>query len=1299
VGGVIKMVMAMRHGLLPKTLHVDRPSTQVDWSAGEVSLLTEARPWLRNGRPRRAGVSSFGVSGTNAHLILEEASSPEQGEAGASDGGSAGGAQDVGVVPFVLSASGRESLRAQAARLHSFVSARESISMGDVGSSLATRATHENRAVVLGNEPSELLAGLAALAAGEGRPNVLEGAVAAAAAGRLAFLFTGQGAQRVGMGSELYMAFPRFASALEEVCARLDAELGGSLLDVLFATEGSPLAEQLDDTMFTQAGLFALEVALFRLLEGLGVTPAYLIGHSIGELAAGHVAGVFALEDACRLVAARGRLMSALPRDGAMIAVQASPQEAAESLAGLEDRVSVAAVNGPSSVVLSGEEEALLEVAAEWERRGRKLKRLRVSHAFHSPLMEQMLEQFGEVARGISYAPPRIPIVSNLTGRPAVEELSSSEYWIRQVRETVRFAEGIGWLGSQGIGSFLEIGPDGVLSAMARDCLSAAPDGTASASFAVAVLRAGRPEALSLLSALAEVWTRGGPVDWGAVFGGEGSPLPDMPTYAFQRRRYWLGGASGDTSSHSPAGAIADQPVLGAETRFWEAVEGEELEDLAQVLGLEGEHPRSSLGAVLPSLSSWHRQSRERSTVSRWCYGVDWKPLALAPASALSGTWLMILPTAAGSEQEWFATLAASLGARCERLVAVHVDGAAGREEIARALREALDELGDEREVRSVVSLLALQEEPLSTHPSVPAGLAGTVALAQALDDLTLPAPVWLLTRSAVSVAPSERLCSPTQAQVWGLGRVLGLERPQRLGGSIDLPATLDERVLTLLAGVLDGAGSEDQVAVRGAGVFARRLVRARSVRPISGSAAKRAEEEGPAGVWTPPPGTVMITGGTGGLGAHVARWLAGIGAQRLLLVSRRGEDAPGVRELCAQLREMGAETAVAACDVADRDRLANLIESLPESHPLGAVVHAAGVGDLGGLDSLGVADLQRALSAKARGAFNLDVLTQHLDLRAFVLFSSIAGTLGSAEQGAYAAANAYLDALAAERRARGLTATSIAWGAWAGDGMAGVAERQLGDALRRHGLHPMAPGLAVEALNGALLRDEAYTVVADIRWDTYAPLFASARGRPLIEDLPEVQAALHAGARAGASAAGQELQRGPLEASPEKRERLALEWVRVEVARVLGHASSETIDGARPFKELGFDSLLAVELRNRLSDLTGLDLPATLVFDYPTPGAVAALLLSELTGEESPDGGRVDTELARLERTLLSLEDPAERRGASARLQAVVAKLDGARDGSEQREPQDGVAVAARLLDASDDELFGFIDQQLGTR
>ncbi|MFJ8589625.1 type I polyketide synthase, partial [Streptomyces sp. NPDC093595] len=562
VAGVIKMVMALRHGVLPRTLHAQEPTPLVDWSAGAVELLREPQPWTASGeRVRRAGVSSFGISGTNAHLILEEA--PEE-PAESVEGTSEPLPVAAGVpVPWVVSGRSEVALRAQARRLREHLAGEGELDVRAVGRALATtRARLEHRAVLLGEDRETLLGGLDALAEGEGVAGLVRGVADGPV--RMAVMFTGQGSQRVGMGRALYAAFPVFAEALDEIVGLFDRELGSSLRAVMFGEVGAGEG-LLDRTEWAQPAIFAVEVALFRLVSSWGVRPDFLIGHSVGEIAAAHVAGVLSLADAVRLVAARGRLMQALRADGAMAAVEGSEEEVGAALAAgaFGGRLEVAAVNSASSVVVSGDGDAVEEFVAGWKGRGRRAKRLTVSHAFHSPHMDGMLDDFLSVARGLDYRSAEVPLVSNVTGALAEsEELCSGEYWVGHVRRPVRFLEGVRSLEAEGVSVFLELGPDGVLSALGPDCVTAQEDETGSV-FAAGLRGADVAEPRALVEALARVHARGAGVDWPAVLG-TGPALADLPTYAFQRERFWLDvpARRGDAAGLglTPAG----HPLLGA---------------------------------------------------------------------------------------------------------------------------------------------------------------------------------------------------------------------------------------------------------------------------------------------------------------------------------------------------------------------------------------------------------------------------------------------------------------------------------------------------------------------------------------------------------------------------------------------------------------------------------------------------------------------------------------------------------------------------------------------------------------
>ncbi|QDQ14873.1 type I polyketide synthase [Streptomyces spectabilis] len=1211
VAGVIKMVMALREGVLPPTLHIDRPSTHVDWSAGAVELLTAARVWPeRDEEPRRGGVSSFGISGTNAHVIVEQAPTA----APAEDTKAAEPVTPISAVPWLVSARSPEALRAQAERLREHVTGHEGLDLVDVGWSLLSgRTAHEHRAVVLGRSHEEFLAGLESLASGG--PGTASGTVTG---GRLAVVFTGQGSQRVGMGRELYETFPVFADALDEVCAHVDPLLERPLQSVMFGSD----AELLEQTGYAQPALFAMEVALYRLAESFDVRPEVVGGHSIGELAAAYVAGLWSLEDAARLVAARGRLMQALPEGGAMLAVQIAEADVLPLLDGVEDRVGVAAVNGPAQIVLSGERAALEGLEQALRGDGRKVKWLKVSHAFHSPLMDPALNDFRKVAEGLTYGELSLPVVSNVTGEPAdPAELRNPEYWVRHVREAVRFHDGLKSLTGQGVSTLLELGPDAVLTAMAHDTLTdpAAQTGL------IAVTRKGRSEPDTFLAALAQLHVRGVEVDWTLLYAPvESRRRVDLPTYAFQRRTYW---------PRPTESGVPDAGAGAMDAEFWDVVRRDDLDGLAGALRLDQEAP---LKSVLPALASWHRRRQERHEVDALRYGVTWTPLAgaAAPAAgaALRGAWALLVPAEAAGHPWCVAAekALADAGAEVRRLVVD--DETADRTALTRTLRTLGEPASTGAAVQGVLSLLALDERPYrhpetgAPDPALTWGMAATLALTQAVVDSEVGGRLWVATSGAVSVGATDPVRAAAQSQVWGFGRVVGLEHPEVWGGLIDLPEAAEVNEANeaaegsessggpaaagaRLAGILSGVGDEDQLALRPSGVHVRRLTRAPGG-PASG--------EG----WQPR-GTVLVTGGTGALGAHVARWLAGHGAAHLVLTSRRGPDAPGAAELRAELEELGTEVTVAACDVADRDAVARLLETIPADAPLSAVVHAAGVGQDLMIAETGPRDFAAIVTAKTAGAAHLDDLLGDTPLDAFVLFSSIAGVWGSGGQAAYAAANAHLDGLAERRAARGRAVTSIAWGPWAGSGMAG--DDEAAAHLRKRGLPVMRPEVAVAALRRALEGREPLVTVADVDWERFAPAFTVRRASPLLDGLPEARRALTPASDAAGGGAAAEGDAAPAlrdrlaAASAADRERTVLELVRTEVAAVLGHAGTAAVREDRAFKEFGFDSLTAVELRTRLNAATGLSLPSTLVFDHPTPGELARELLAELLPDAAP--------------------------------------------------------------------------------
>ncbi|WP_432048367.1 type I polyketide synthase [Streptomyces asiaticus] len=1395
VGGVIKMVQAMRHGVLPKTLHVDEPTPMVDWSAGAVELLTEPADWPEAGRPRRAAVSAFGVSGTNAHVILEQYTEAEEDV----PGGEPTRTGATPTLPWLVSARDEEGLRAQAGRLAAYAIAHPEANAADIGWSLATsRTAHDHLAAVVGADREDLIAGLRSVAEGQPDPNVVTGT---RSTGRTAFLFSGQGAQRAGMGRELYAAYPAFAAALDKACQALDTHLEHPLKEVMFAEEGSPEAALLQETGYTQPALFAFEVALYRLLESWGITPDLVTGHSIGELTAAHITGILTLHDAARLVTTRAHLMQTLPHGGTMIAIQATETELTPLLEQHPHQATIAALNTPTSLVISGDHTTVTTIAHHFTTLGRRTNHLTVSHAFHSPHMDPILEELRTTAKELTHTPPTLPVVSTLTGQLATDQdLRTPDYWTTQARQPVRFSDAIATLHQHGATTFLEIGPSGALTALAQDVL-ADLSGTTTA---IALLRRDQAETRSLVGGLARLHgTRTRP-DWRAFFDGTGARTVDLPTYAFQHRRYWVDAATPHTDAAGLGLQPAEHPLLGAalllddtdeavftgrlssHTHPWLAdhtvadtavLPSAALVELAMRAGdevgcpvLEELTPDAPLalpsgGAVrlrvrigAPDGSgrraitihsrpedggvSWLRHAHgsvgpgapAAPPTAPWAVPEDAEPVPVdgfyerpdgtgtaygTACQGLTGVWrrgeelfaelrlpaevadrgagfglhpilldaalhpLSLTGASAAWADRWrgvrlYATGATTLRARLSPVTVATGDEApgAGGGTYALRLTDPSGQLVAEAAAVTVrplpVAELTVSKtrphdalfrldwiaRPLAPAEAGPAARWGVLGgadpapgavvfpdVAAAAAAVASGAPVdavrvtlgtreggdaddwgratvgralslvreWLaderlaevrlvvVTAGAVATAPGEDVTDLGAAAAWGLLRSAQSENPDRIVLLDAPPASLTDTALSAVV-----ASGEPQAALRRDTMLVPRLARVahdhRTAPPVWDGA-----------------GTVLITGGTGSLGGLLARHLvAEHGVRHLLLVSRRGERAEGAAELVAELTGLGAEVAVEACDVSDRDALAAVLARVPAAHPLTGVVHTAGVLDDGLIASQTAERLDGVVRPKADAAWHLHDLTRELDLTAFVLFSSVAGAVGGPGQSTYAAANAFLDALAQHRAARGLPATSLAWGLWAqATGLTGgLTETDL-RRIARSGLRPVPAERGPALLDLALRLGLPYAVATPLDLGT-------------LRDQPPVPALFRSlvpvPARAVARAAADEgtaLSDRLAGLSAARRHEVILESLLKEVSGALGHGGATAIDTERPFPQLGFDSLTSVELRNRLAALTGLRLPATVVFDHPTPDALAGYLEAEMLAADGGTGVR----------------------------------------------------------------------------
>jgi acyl transferase domain-containing protein/surfactin synthase thioesterase subunit/acyl carrier protein len=1431
LAGLMKTALALDRGRIPPSLLCATPNPAIDFATSPFFVNTALRDWPRGEVPRRAAVNSLGIGGTNAVAVLEEAPRAAPRPAG----------RDWPVHLLTLSAKNAAALGEYAARLHAFLDRETDASLADVCyTSNLSRSGFPQRLAIVARDIAGLKREL------QGHAAALPSVHRPPRAGRrkIAFLFTGQGAQYVGMGAELYATQPTFRRVLDECAARLAPVLEVPLLDVVFGS--ADRGALLDETGHTQPALFAIECALAETWRAWGVEADAVLGHSIGELAAAWYAGVVDLDDALRLVAARSRLMQGLPKHGAMAVVFAGEADVRERLGRLGSGVEIAAVNGPENTVISGDREAVASAAAELGAAAVESKLLTVSHAFHSRLMEPMLEAFRAEAAAIGYRAPRIPLISNVTGRE-LGGAPDADYWCEHVRRTVRFADGVRTLHGLGHDLFVEVGPGAGLLGAARRCAPGAE--------AVWLPSLGTPgqDWAAILGAVQGLYLEGAQVRWAAVHEGQPRRRVPLPTYPFQRRRYWLDGvgkAEAPRESEQPPSAgtagRAVHPLLGppipgtggeihfdarcslaalpylrdhrihgrsvlptataleaasaaAKAHFGDdniALDGVTYHE-ALLLEEDSGPLRLTLTPEGSGAAAFRISSRDANRDDRWrihvsglarraeaplrpppvaelrtrCtaarsadeyyaeirdLGLDYGPsfrgvrelrrgerevlarvalprevaadpyrvhpafldacLHLYPAlldgDAREGTYLPVgvdrffinggratdawvhavlrddgngsrtakvdidvydgdsallasfggltlrplaaqaLQTGPEPADEWFYRVAwqerprpapdgaddagrghwvifadrGGVGEALGRLLerngerctlafsgkrATRRAGAPQTVDPTRAdrFRELIRPLAGEARtpLRGVVYLWGLDAPP--TARMTLARLAeceeratgGALHLAQALAELrdtqALAARLWLVTRGTQAVRERDPV-ETAAAPLWGLGRTIALEQPALWGGLIDLapgakPAP--RREAQALLAELSRPDGEDQIALRGNRRFGARLRRV-----------PRDERRDRTPVH--PDATYLVTGGLGMLGLAIAAWLVERGARSLVLTGRSGP-SERARPVVADLEARGAAVRVAKADVAVAADVQRLLRDLRDLPPLRGIVHCAGVLDDGILAQMEWAQFRRATAPKVRGGWLLHRYTQHLRLDFFVAQSSILSLIGSGGQANYTAANAFLDALVAHRRAAGLAAAGINWGPWAEGGMATASGARGAAIWRARGMQYIPPERGIQLFGEILDRGLGQVAVTMTDWPAFV---RQAPGSPRL--CAELAPRFADDAPRPVAATGAPVPDAPAPAVPVRDGRAwLLEVIGRQVMDQLG--LDEPVDPDRPLTELGLDSLMSVNLANRLEQALGASVPVARLIR----GASLSHLVDDLAPRVTP--------------------------------------------------------------------------------